>query len=87
MSRHSEAVMELEAIRALIRAKMQDGGLPRDSVPQAFGHPGNLENCGACDRVLRASKLMMQLSISAKVFLFHGDCYLLWMEERHPLKS
>jgi hypothetical protein len=32
--------MELEAIRALIRAKMQDGRLPCDSVPQAFGHPG-----------------------------------------------
>jgi hypothetical protein len=25
---------------------------------------------------------MMQFSISAKVFLFHGDCFLLWMEER-----
>jgi hypothetical protein len=58
--------------------------LPCDSVPQAFGHPGNLENCGACGRVLRTSKLMMQLSKSAKVFLFHGDCYLLWMEERRP---
>ena len=79
--------MELEAIRALIRAKMHDGRLPRDSVPQAFGHPGNLENCGACGRVLRTSKLMMQFSISAKVFLFHGDCFLLWMEERSPLKS
>ena len=74
--------MELEAIRALIRAKMQDGRLPRDSVPQAFGHPGNLENCGVCGQVLRTSKLMMQFSISAKVFLLHGDCFLLWMEER-----
>ena len=74
--------MDLEAIRALVRAKMQNGGLPRESVPQAFGYPGNLENCGACGRVLKTSKLMMKFSIATKVFLFHGDCYLLWMEER-----
>jgi hypothetical protein len=74
--------MELEAIRVLIRAKMQDGSLPRDSGPQAFGHPGNLENCGACGRVLRTSRLMMEVTKSTMVFFFHGDCYLLWIDER-----
>jgi hypothetical protein len=74
--------MELEAIRALIRAKMQDGRLPRDSGPQALGHPGNLENCGACGRVLRTSRLMMEVRKSTMAFFFHGDCYLLWIDER-----
>ena len=74
--------MELEAIRVLIRSKMQDGRLPCDSVPQAFGHPGNLENCGACDRVLRTSKLMMEVRTSTMVLFFHGDCYLLWIDEQ-----
>jgi len=74
--------MELEAIRVLIRAKMQDGRLPRDRGPQAFGHPGNLENCGACGRVLRTSRLMMEVRKSTTGFFFHGDCYLLWIEEQ-----
>jgi hypothetical protein len=79
--------MELEAIRVLIRAKMQDGRLPRDSTSQAFGHPGNLENCGACGRVLRTSKPMMEIKNSTIVSFFHGDCYLLWIDERRAPKS
>jgi hypothetical protein len=79
--------MELEAIRVLIRAKMQDGSLPRDSGPHAFGHPGNLENCGACGRVLRTSKPMMEVRKSTMVFFFHGDCYLLWIDERQAPRS
>ena len=79
--------MELEAIRVLIREKMQDGRLPRDDGPQAFGHPGNLENCGACGRVLRTSRPMMEVTKGTTVFLFHGDCYLLWRDERGAPKS
>jgi hypothetical protein len=41
-----------------------------------------LENCGACGRVLRTSKLMMEVRKSTMVFFFHGDCYLLWIDER-----
>lgn len=35
---------------------------------------------------LKTSKLMMEVKKGAGVFLFHGDCYLLWMNERPTLK-
>jgi hypothetical protein len=75
-------IVDLQAIRVRIRAKLRDGSLPPNSVPRAFGHPGNGENCVACEEILTAARLMMELTNNAKTFLLHGDCYLLWREER-----
>jgi hypothetical protein len=75
-------IVDLQAIRVLIRAKLRDGSLPPNSSPNAFGRPGNREKCGACGEILTAVRLMMDLTSNAKTFLLHGDCYLLWMEER-----
>jgi len=74
--------MDVQAIRRLIRQKLQDGRLPHDSVSKAFGHPGNGEQCSACGEMLTAAKLMMEVTNNAMTFLFHGDCYLLWMDGR-----
>jgi hypothetical protein len=74
--------MNLEGIRVLIRARMHDGRLPRDHPPQSLGRPGNGQNCGACDEILTTAKLMMELTNSGTTFFVHGDCYLLWLEER-----
>ena len=81
--------MELEAIRVLIRAKMQDGRLPRDSNPRAFGRPGNWQKCAACEETMHKALLMMEVYplTNEKVVRFHGDCYTLWNEERRALKS
>ena len=56
--------------------------LPRESAPQAFGHPGNGQKCNACDEILTTARLMMEVTYNGKIFLFHGDCYLLWMDAR-----
>jgi hypothetical protein len=75
--------MDLESIRVLIRVRMRDGRLPRESAPQAFGQPGNGQKCSACDEILTTDRLMMEVPANnGKIFSFHGDCYLLWLDER-----
>lgn len=79
--------MDVESIRVLIRARMQDGRLPRDSAPQALGHPGNGQKCDACDEILTTARLMMEVTYNGKIFLFHGDCYMLWLDKRRAPTS
>jgi len=74
--------VDLDVIRVLIRAKLQNGRLPRNSEPRPVGYPGNGERCSACEEILTAARLMMAVTNNAMTFLFHGDCYLLWMDER-----
>ena len=76
--------MDLEAIRALIWAKIQGGHLPRDGAAKAFGRPGDGKKCSACEEIVTAATLMMEVMQGTAVFFLHGDCYLLWMEERSP---
>jgi len=76
--------MDQAAIRILIRAKIQDGHLPRDGAPQPVGRPGNGQNCVACDDSFTAARLMMEITENAEVFFLHGDCYLLLMDEHTP---
>ena len=77
--------MDLEAIRELIRVKLQNGRLPRLSAPRVFGPPGTGEQlCGACEVVLDAARLVMLIPFPEdKTFIkVHADCFMLWNEER-----
>jgi hypothetical protein len=78
--------MDPHAIRLLIRTKLGDGRLPRDSAPKALGRPGNGEKCAACEEILRTAALMLEvypLTKDTKFVHFHGDCYAIWNDERH----
>lgn len=79
-----EAVMDPEAIRVLIRAKLQDGRLPRRSATRVFSAPGTGELCGACEQLLAGTQLAMVVPLKAdNTFVkLHADCYLLWVAER-----
>jgi hypothetical protein len=79
--------MDAEAIRDLIREKLQDGRLPRGSAPRAFGRPGNWQRCEACEGMMPKALLMMEVYplTNEKVVRFHGECYTLWNEERRAL--
>ena len=82
--------MDAEAIRDLIRQKLDDGRLPRGSVPRAFGRPGNWQRCEACEETMMKALLMMEVypqTKDMKAVRFHGDCYTLWNEERRALDS
>jgi len=57
------------------------------ATPIAVGRPGNGQKCNACDEILTAVVLMMELTKGTKSFLLHGDCYTIWNAERLTLKS
>jgi hypothetical protein len=81
--------MDQEALRLLIRTKLQADRLPRDSTPRAFGRPGNWQKCAACEETMAKALLMMEVYplTNGKVVRFHRDCYTLWNEERRALAS
>jgi hypothetical protein len=77
-------------IRHLIRQKLQDGRLPRGTAPRAFGRPGNWQKCEACEQPMAKAQLKMELypqTHDRKAVRLHGDCYIVWNEERRALES
>ena len=81
--------MDAQAIRDLIRTKLQANRLPRDRTSRAFGRPGNWQKCDACEVTMAKALLMMEVypPTNNKVVRFHGECYTLWNEERRALHS
>jgi hypothetical protein len=78
--------MEIEAIRVLIRQKLQDGRLPLDSMPRFWGGPADGEMCDACDRLITKEQLVMEGIASTlcdkKPVQFHVSCFHIWNHER-----
>ena len=70
--------MNAEAIRDLIRTKLQAERLPHDGTPRAFGRPGNWQKCAACEETMHKALLMMEVYplTNEKIVRFHGDCYV-----------
>jgi hypothetical protein len=81
--------MDADAIRDLIRTKLQADGLPRDSTPRVFWRPGNWQKCAACEETLAKPLVMVEVypPMNGKVVRFHHDCYTLWKEEQRGLES
>ena len=81
--------MDTDAIRDLIRKKLQEDRLPRDSTPRVFRRPGNWQKCAVCEESLAKPHLMVEVYplANGKVVRFHHDCYTLWNEERRSLAS
>jgi hypothetical protein len=52
------------------RHKRLGGHELRMPAPQAFGHPGNGQKCSACDEILTAARLMMEVANHGKIFFF-----------------
>ena len=75
-----------EALRALIRDKLQDGRLPH-SIPRFWGGPGEGQTCDACDRFI-ANQMLVQgiawVGWDRRPLQMHVDCFVLWDQERQP---
>jgi hypothetical protein len=54
-------VIDREAIRLLIRLRLQDGRLPHDDAPSARGSPGDGAICTACGEIITAKQVMMEV--------------------------
>ena len=71
-----------ETLRALIRTKLADGRLRRDSV-RVSGGPGNGETCVACDELITTANLIMEgIDARGGVVQFHVQCFHVWDSER-----
>jgi hypothetical protein len=52
--------MNHESLRLLIRAKLENGLLPYNSIPRIWGAPGSGETCDGCDLVIETPDLVME---------------------------
>lgn len=77
--------MDTEAIRLLIRQKLQDGRLPVDHIPRVWGGPSALEMCDACELPIEQDEFVMEgisLSGGRKPLQLHVACFGIWDVER-----
>ena len=87
--------MESEALRLLIRTKLQRGMLPYDGIPRLWGIPSSGETCDACDVIIAPTELLLEgISVSgdaltsllthyqSRPLRFHIACFCLWDLER-----
>ena len=86
--------MDHESLRLIIRAKLESGLLPYDSIPRIWGAPGEGETCDGCDLVIDPTDLVMEgISLPdglavldaanrRKPLQLHVECFYLWDTER-----
>ena len=78
--------MEAEALRLLIRSKLNDGRLPCHSMPRFWGGEGDGEQCDGCDTRITNEQLVMEGIASThtekKPIQFHVTCFYVWDAER-----
>jgi hypothetical protein len=82
--------MESDAIRLLIRQKLQDGRLPYDGIPRFWGGPSEAEHCDACDRLITNDTVMEGIGSAGggrKSIQMHVECFALWYEVRGERQS
>ena len=77
--------MEAEALRRLIRGKLDDGRLPYDCMPRFWGGRGNGEQCDACEALITKEQLVIEGVASKhtdkKPTQFHVKCFYVWDAE------
>ena len=74
-----------ESLRTLIRAKLNDGRLPHNSVPRVWGGAGNGETCVACDEIITKANFVMEgVGEGLRAIQFHVQCFYVWDTERKP---
>ena len=86
--------MDEESLGLLIRAKLEQGVLPYNSIPRVWGAPGAGETCDACERVIEPPELVMEGITLAdgsrplevhdrrRPLQLHVLCFYLWDRER-----
>jgi hypothetical protein len=82
--------MDAQALRTIIRTKLEDGRLPIDKAPRVWGGgAGRGETCAACETMITQDQLCVEgipLPVGPSVVL-HVKCFQVWDQERRTLKS
>lgn len=77
--------MDQEALRSLIRRKLQDGRLPHDRITRVWSNPSSGETCNACETVLAPGQSLMEgitLDVGRRPFQMHVRCFQVWEHEQ-----
>jgi hypothetical protein len=83
--------MDEQALRALIRTKLQDGRLPRfGEPPRVWGGSGRSETCAACETTITSDQLAVEGVPAAAdgsiTIILHVRCFHVWNQEARALK-
>jgi hypothetical protein len=83
--------MEAEALRLLIRQKLQDGRLPHYRVIRFWARPGVGEVCDACESSIASDQMAVENFATrlgdTKPLQVHARCYQIWDAERCAPKT
>jgi len=73
--------VETDSLRSLIRAKLQQGLLPYDSIPRVWGSVSAGETCDGCDFIIEPPELVIE-----GISLADGDRPIHVADRRRPLQ-
>ena len=78
--------MKIEALRLLIREKLEDGGLPHERISRVQSRPGDGEKCDVCEGRITMAQFVVTGTILAGrgSIQLHVDCFQVWDDERLP---
>ena len=77
--------MEIEALRLLIREKLEDGRLPHERISRVQSRPADGEKCDVCERriAMPAQFVVMGTILAGRGSIqLHVQCFQLWDAER-----
>jgi hypothetical protein len=75
--------MTPEAVRQLIRDRIEDGRLPRVRTIELWQAPGFGQTCDGCDLAITTTEWMSLICADEwKAVRLHEDCFVLWEEEK-----
>ena len=74
--------MEDRALRLAIRAKIENGRLPHDTIPRVWGGPGKGETCDGCNETITKPEYVMEgIGSKGNEVRFHVKCFYIWASE------
>jgi hypothetical protein len=76
--------MEVEALRLLIREKLQDGRLSHVQISRVQSRPADGQKCDACEKLITAAQFVVTGTTLAGrgSIQLHVQCFQLWDDER-----
>ena len=83
-----KSVVDTEAIRRIIRHKLESGRLPLEIASRVWGSPVVGATCGGCDMSINRGQLAMDglaQTPGKKISRLHLRCFEIWVQERHSL--
>jgi hypothetical protein len=81
--------MEVEALRLLIREKLQDGRLSHEQISRVQSRPANGQKCDACEKLITTAQFVVTGTTLAGrgSIQLHVQCFQLWDDERCARES